>query len=53
VSADTRVADAVDGPVGAGIDLALDLGLNDSMDPAERDPSFNEFDVELEIPFST
>jgi len=49
---DTPVADAVDGLVGAGIDLALDRGVKDSMDPAERDPSFNEFDVELEIPFS-
>jgi len=49
---DTPVADAVDGLVGAGIDLALDRGVKDSTDPTERDPSFNEFDVELEIPFS-
>jgi len=49
---DTPVADAVGGLVGAGIDPALDRGIKGSMDPAERDPSFNELDVELEIRFS-
>jgi hypothetical protein len=50
---DKPVADAVDGLAGAGIDLALDRGVKDSMEPAERDPSFNAFDLELEMPFST
>jgi hypothetical protein len=35
---DTPVTDVVDGLVGAGIDLALDRGVKNWMDPAERDP---------------
>jgi len=49
---DAAVAETVDGLVGAGIDPAPDRGVKESKDPPERDPSFNAFDVELEIPFS-